>query len=292
MEYADYIDYMEMKGDYSDMPCGPSMPTLVPSLIQLAKGYSMGFANLLVCNILGFNVKICGTEEWPNYKSGLYRFMHYNLAMTGQRFMYYSMFMLQECCFVSSGLGWNGVKDGANTWDKLPVVILKLVEFSNSPIGAMKGWNHSTHLWLNRYVQDRLVEKGQKVTLRETVIVFFISALWHGFYPFYYVMFFYSGMFVEVAKDLYRMRILFRWIPEPLDFWLPWALNMTVLNYLGVSFCQLTLDKGMHFARGNYYWLWISLPTTLLFIKFSGLVSYAKKLEIKEKESKDAKKSN
>ena len=289
MEYKDYIDYMELKGDYADMPCGTSMPTLVPSLLMLAKGYSFGLIKEFITSYLGFSVALCGSKEWANYKTFLHRFFHYNVAMTGQRFMYFSMFTLQECCFVSSGLGWNGVKDGANTWDKLPVVILKLVEFSTSPIQSMKGWNHATHLWLNRYVQDRVVPKRQKVTLRETCIVFFISALWHGFYPFYYFMFFFSGMYVELAKDMYRMRILFKWIPAPLDFWLPWACNMIILNFLGVSFCSMTFENGRNFAEGVYYWLWIGLPIALVVIKASGIVSYAKKLEAKAKESNDKK---
>ena len=43
IEYRDYIDYMERQGDYKDMPCGTSMPTLVPGVIQMLKSYAMGF---------------------------------------------------------------------------------------------------------------------------------------------------------------------------------------------------------------------------------------------------------
>ena len=229
-----------------------------------------------------------GTKEWLTYKTFWHRFVWYNVAMTGQRWMYFSMFSLQEAGLIGSGIGWNGVKDGANDWNKLPCIIIKEVEFSNSPIGAMKGWNHSIHLWLNRYVQDRLVKVGQKVSLRETIIVFLVSAFWHGFYPFYYVMFFYSGIFVELAKEVYRMRILFRWIPAPLDFWLPWACTMLTLNYFGVSFNQLTFEKGALFAQGTYYWVWLLLPVLLAAVKLSGVVKYAKKLEAAEKAKKVA----
>ena len=286
IEFRDYIDFMERRGEYEDMPCGLSMPTFVPSMIQLLKSFAMGGFKEFVCGYLGFNNVFVGSKEFLTYKTFWHRFVYYNISMTGQRFLYYCLFSLQDCGLISSGIGWNGVKDGANDWNKLPCIIIKEVEFSNSPVGAMKGWNHSIHLWLNRYVQDRLVKVGQKPGMRETVIVFLVSAFWHGFYPFYYVMFFYAGIFVELAKEFFRARILFRWIPAPLDFYIPWTCTMLILNYFGVSFNQLTFDRGYSFGVSTYFWVWILLPVLLAAVKLGGLVKYAKKVEAAEKAKK------
>lgn len=287
IEFRDYIDFMEKRGDYVDMPCGLSLPTLIPSVTHMILAYGMGGMREFICSYLGFNNSFAGSKEWLTYKTFWHRFVFYNIAMTGQRFAYYAMFALQECNMMSCGIGWNGVKDGANDWNKLPCIILKDVEFSTSPIGAMRGWNHSIHLWLNRYVQDRLVKVGERPGMKETVIVFLVSAFWHGFYPFYYVMFFYAGIFVELAKEIYRARILFRWIPAPLDFLIPWICTMLTLNYFGVSFNQLTFERGHTFAIGTNYYIWIILPVLLAAVKFSGIVKYAKKLEAAEKAKKE-----
>lgn len=72
------------------------------------------------------------------------------------------------------------------------------------------------HIWLKHYVYNRTLVKGKKPGLWNSMAVFIISAFWHGFYPFYYVMFFFCAFFAELAKDVYRSRVFFRFIPHPL----------------------------------------------------------------------------
>ena len=76
------------------------------------------------------------------------------------------------------------------------------------------------HLWLKFYVYNRTLVPNQKPGFMSNMAVFFVSAFWHGFYPFYYVMFFYCAFLVELSKDIYRSRIFFRWIPYPLNSFL------------------------------------------------------------------------
>jgi len=66
-------------------------------------------------------------------------------------------------------------------------------------------WNHTVHMWLKNHVQERIVGG----TIAKTFITMTVSALWHGFYPFYYVMFIQTAFFVELSKDVYRSRALF-----------------------------------------------------------------------------------
>ena len=73
------------------------------------------------------------------------------------------------------------------------------------------------HLWLKCYVYERVLTKGKKPGLKESLPVFIISAFWHGFYPFYYVMFFFCAFFIELSKEIYRSRIFFRFIPYPFN---------------------------------------------------------------------------
>jgi lysophospholipid acyltransferase len=69
------------------------------------------------------------------------------------------------------------------------------------------------HLWLKHYVFFRSFEHGKRPGLISNLATFIVSAFWHGFYPFYYVMFFLAAFFVELTKDVFRSRVLFKSIP-------------------------------------------------------------------------------
>jgi len=147
------------------------------------------------------------------------------------------------------------------------------LETASSPVFMMAHWNHTVHLWLKHYVQSRLVPPGGKPTLYQTLITMMVSAFWHGFYPFYYFMFFQAACVVEISKDMYRARYLFRWVPYPeitCHF-----ISMLILNYLGTSFNQLTFERGFNFGRGTYFFVFILVPVWLIFIKAIGLVKIA-----------------
>ena len=78
------------------------------------------------------------------------------------------------------------------------------------------------HLWLKHYVQNRVGEKGKRPGAKENIATFIVSAFWHGFYPFYYVMFFFCAIFNELAKEIFKSKFYFRWIPSPLSKIIPW----------------------------------------------------------------------
>ena len=42
----------------------------------------------------------------------------------------------------------------------------------------------------------RLIQPGKKVGFKENITTFMVSAMWHGFYPFYYIMFALCSVFV------------------------------------------------------------------------------------------------
>ena len=106
-----------------------------------------------------------------------------------------------------------------------------------------------------------------------------VSAVWHGFYPYYYYMFFLCALLVELTKDVYRARILFSFIPQSL--WNPLGnfLTMLALNYMGCAFGLLSFEKGGNLAKGTNYVVLIAVIGLLAVMKGFGVVSYAKKLE-------------
>lgn len=115
--------------------------------------------------------------------------------------------------------------------------------------------------------------------------VFIVSAFWHGFYPFYYVMFFFAAIMGEVAKDVYRSRYLFRFIPYPLSHILANVLTLTTLNYLGTSFCLLTFEKAFAFSSAMHHFVFIYILVFFVIFRYGGIPQIAAKMEKKALEN-------
>jgi hypothetical protein len=68
------------------------------------------------------------------------------------------------------------------------------IEFSYKVQEFFNAWNISVHTWLKHYVFLRMVIRGQKVSLFPILTTFAVSAVWHGFYPGYFLFFISSGL--------------------------------------------------------------------------------------------------
>jgi len=120
---------------------------------------------------------------------------------------------------MASGLGYGGVNPVTKEpiWDYIYSITILDVELGNSPNIMMQSWNHQIHIWLKYYVYNRLLVPGKRAGFKENMATFCVSAFWHGFYPSYYIMFFFTAMFSELARDVYRSRSLFEFIPYPIN---------------------------------------------------------------------------
>lgn len=59
---------------------------------------------------------------------------------------------------------------------------------------AINNWNCGTNRWLRTIVYERVPKKYG------TVLTFALSAVWHGFYPGYYVTFATGALMVTAAR--------------------------------------------------------------------------------------------
>lgn len=149
----------------------------------------------------------------------------------------------------------------------------------------MAFWNHTIHQWLKRGVQDRLIVPGKKTTIRETLITFTVSAVWHGLYPFYYVMFFFCTIIVELSKEIFRSRALFDFIPSGLSHIVGNVLTLICLNYLGTAFTMLSFERGFNFLKATYFLIPGILIITLVLWKALAITKIAQKKDKLRKES-------
>ncbi len=80
----------------------------------------------------------------------------------------------------------------------------------------------------------RLTKPGKRPGMFENIMTFLVSAFWHGFYPFYYIMFFFAAILSEVAKDIFKARVLFGFIPAALRPVIANFFAMLCMNYFGI----------------------------------------------------------
>lgn len=155
-------------------------------------------------------------------------------------------------------------------------------ETADSVITMLRTWNHQVHLWLKFYVQNRIVASGQRATTAQTMLVFGVSALWHGLYPGYYIMFFLAALLMEVSKDVFRARVLFnRFIPSFARSFIAHILTILTMNYCGIIINALTLNRIALFFRLTYGIPFAGVVLLLIYCRATNIAGRAKKYEAK-----------
>lgn len=89
------------------------------------------------------------------------------------------------------------------------------IEFSYKVKDFLDAWNISVHKWLKYYVFLRLLNSNKKggLPLIPILLTFVVSAIWHGFYPGYYLFFISAGLMDFIFKKGAKVWVLFRWMP-------------------------------------------------------------------------------
>ena len=123
------------------------------------------------------------------------------------RLKYYGVWSLAEGACILTGLGYNGVDPatGKVSWNRLQNIDPWQVETAQNSRGYLGGWNMNTNNWLRNYVYLRVTPRGRKPGFRASLTTFATSALWHGFYPGYYLTFVLASLIQTVAKSKCRV---------------------------------------------------------------------------------------
>ncbi|KAM0372620.1 hypothetical protein ACHAPY_009644 [Fusarium culmorum] len=122
------------------------------------------------------------------------------------RLKYYGVWYLTEGACILTGMGYNGVDPatGKVFWNRLQNIDPWAVETAQNPRGYLGGWNINTSNWLRNYVYLRVTPRGKKPGFRASLMTFGTSALWHGFYPGYYLSFVLASLIQDSAKHFRR----------------------------------------------------------------------------------------
>ncbi len=119
------------------------------------------------------------------------------------RMKYYGVWYLTEGACILSGIGYKGVdpKTGRVQWDRLQNVNPWGIETAQNTRAYLGNWNINTNNWLRNYMYLRVTRKGKKPGFRASLATFVTSAIWHGFYPGYYLSFLLAAFLQAVSKS-------------------------------------------------------------------------------------------
>lgn len=128
------------------------------------------------------------------------------------RMKYYGVWSMTEGACILSGIGYNGIDPatGKISWDRVKNIDPLGVELAQNTRAYLAGWNIKTNTWLRNYIYLRVTPRGKKPGFRASMATFGTSAVWHGFYPGYYMTFVLASFVQTVAKSKFGAHLVLR----------------------------------------------------------------------------------
>ena len=126
----------------------------------------------------------------------------------------------------------------------------------------------SAHSWLKYYVYLRQLDNKRKESFNfaSTFITFTVSAIWHGFYPGYYV-FFTGAALMDYHSKLAEKALApyFSWLPFTVVRALSFLWCYLGCAYFSIGFSLLSFERFYPVYKQLYYYFHIVLIASLLF---------------------------
>ncbi|XP_031641002.1 lysophospholipid acyltransferase 1 [Contarinia nasturtii] len=207
--YKDYIDFIEgtnflkhtnvnSKFDKVDSKIIVE-PSPTKAVVKKVIGSAI-CAYIFMNWITVYPIKRLNEDEFIENTSFFYKMWYMMMATTTIRFKYYHAWLLADAICNNSGLGFNGFeKDGNPKWDLISNINVISFELATNIRDAIGNWNMGTNQWLRMIVYERVPKKYG------TMLTFGLSALWHGFYPGYYITFISGALIVNAARTARKL---------------------------------------------------------------------------------------
>jgi lysophospholipid acyltransferase len=202
-EYSDFINFIKKENEYKNIPIDSA---LAKGLNRLSLGIVIGFIYLSVKKYI--SVDYYFAHPLNDYIPNIVVF--YLFIM--QKYKFYTGFLFAESIAIVSGLSYQKVRTTSTStgdeyednFEKVKNINVAIAETTTCVQTMFQNWNISVHKYLKSYIHFRIIQTEEdrknksKVNFAKAV-TFMVSALWHGFYPAYYIVFghFILGMFIE-----------------------------------------------------------------------------------------------
>jgi MBOAT, membrane-bound O-acyltransferase family len=185
---------------------GTSIPSSVlPALQRLVIAVVCLAAHLYLSKFFSFS-NIYNTE-WILDHWYVQRLVLTMLTIFMERLKYYFAWKAAEGASILCGFGFQGYNEKGEVigWRGVENVDIIAVETATSVQALTRSWNMRTQGWLERYVYLR--------SGRSLLVTYFISALWHGLYPSFYVLFMTVAL-MTIVERLVKSKISPLIVPE------------------------------------------------------------------------------
>lgn len=196
--YKDYIDFIEGHPITHYKKPTPSSKQIVvrdPSPVRVViKKMVLAIicAVVFILFLPRFPISRIKEENFIENTTYSYKFWYLTVATSLVRAKYYFAWTLSDAICNNAGLGWDGT-----SWNKYSNVDIYHFEFGSSLKESIDAWNKGTNMWLRFIVYKR-------VTKYSTLLTFALSAIWHGFYPGYYLTFLSGALFTFASRTMRR----------------------------------------------------------------------------------------
>jgi len=227
-----------------------------------------------------FPLSVVETPAWQDEHGTLYKILYMAPIFFTFRMRIYSGFCLSEVVCIMSGLGaypsvsrprpGQGPTVTPVEYKEEDEVNFETVhnidewgtDFVPSMREALKCWNMTVQHWLVLVVYKRFPVKSLR-----TAAVMFVSSVWHGVHPGYYLGLC-SVPLCLLVEDRWRTRVRARLSTRAQVWydWVAWIIRMRWFDYLGMAFLLLRIDATLMYWSSVYYCGHLSLLVFLLLL--------------------------
>ncbi|ORY75100.1 MBOAT, membrane-bound O-acyltransferase family-domain-containing protein [Protomyces lactucae-debilis] len=206
--------------------------------------------------------------------SWLYRFWYIMPLALTHRTKYYGVWKLSEGSCILAGFGFS-YKDGKQDWSSIENISPYEFETSQNTKALLEAWNKNTNKWLKQYVYLRVTPQGKRPGFLSTLATFLTSAIWHGFYPGYYLAFM-LGAFAQTMGKYYRRNLRPFFLQDDLktptaNKWMYdvvcWAVTQWSWAYIVQSFVVLSFKDSLKFDLRYGFYVHVGMLLTVAFFK-------------------------
>jgi len=269
--YADYKRFVEGKNYRKDPTTGVWMDVvtppeetpspLFPFLQKLVYTGLCAYVMMVIIPEQGSEMLI--DPQWIASHGFFYRVWIMVKNIGWIRGKYYLAWVMADLINNCAGLGYSGTdpKTGREKWSLCKNVDIRRLEMATSLKVNVESWNKLTALWLRRIVYDRV---PSSINL---YAVYFVSALWHGFYPGYYVTFFSVAFLTMAARKVRRnVRPFFQSSPQMAFLYdaITWTCTRIACPYLAAPFVFLSLRNTWTFYSSYFFFLHVGSALLIL----------------------------
>lgn len=279
--YKDYIEFVE---GYNILKHAPGAnggvdknfnskeiivePSPIKTVVQ--KVFASCFcAYIFMTFITVYPIKTIKDDDFIDNTSFLYKLWFMMVSTTIVRFKYYHAWLLADAICNNSGLGFNGyAEDGTSKWDMISNINILQFEFATNFREGVSNWNMGTNIWLRQMVYERVPKKYG------TILTFSLSALWHGFYPGYYVTFATGAVIIMAARTARKvLRHHFQSTELSRRFYdlVTWLTTRVFMGYATFPFVLLEFKASLRLYLNIYMCLHlVAFATVFIVSRFTG----------------------